>query len=448
MATASPGDQHISIALRILGVIGILFGLSLALAGIYLITLGGSWYYTIIGLMTAAGWSIFRGLPRGVAIYLLVCLITVIWALWEVWGQSTWFWPLIPRLFAFAFALFFILLAMPLMPAYRGDPVARRNWLLGALVVLIGLGGTVAGMFAMHGVVRNGFTLAGGTTVNAAALAMGGEWHNYGRTTTATRFAPADQITKDNVGQLEVAWTYRTGIVGDGTDSDQNTPVYANGTVYSCTFNNQVHAIDGVTGARKWVYDPKVSAPYWMRCRGVTYYATAASADGTCAHRIALGTLDARLISLDADTGLPCKDFGAGGAVNLMDGMGGYGPGLYMETSAPTVARGKIIVGGLVDDNYEVGEPSGVVRAYDGATGQLAWAFDVGRPGRYGVPEAGRDLYALHAERLDPYGGGRGTGPCLPAHRQCDAGHGHLASPPLRQRIQQFGHGGGYRDRA
>ncbi len=379
-----PGREPISIWLRILGVVGFVFGLSLALPGLYLIFLGGSWFYAVAGTATmAAGWDIFRGRARGIRIYLGICLGTLIWSLWDVRDLDVWFWPLIPRLFAFAFALFFVLLAAPLMTAYRGRAGIRRMFRVGALVVLAGLGITVWQMFLPHGMIRHDFAATEGTRVTQAALDMGDEWHNYGRTTSGTRFTPADQITAENVDKLEVAWTYQTGQYADGANSDQNTPSYADGSVYACTPFNQVHAIDAVTGKQKWMFDSQAYVPFGARCRGVTYYEIP-QATGVCAKRIAMTTIGARLISLDAETGKPCEDFGEKGVVNMGEGIGHFNPSVYMPTSAPTVSHGKIISGANIVDNFKVGEPSGVVRAWDAQTGKLAWAWDIGRPGQTG----------------------------------------------------------------
>src|SRR5690606_38225776 len=97
-----------------------------------------------------------------------------------------------------------------------------------------------------------------------------------------------------------------------------------------------------------------------------------------CAERIFASTLDARLIALDARTGKPCKGFGVAGVVNLKMGLGPALPGYYTVTSAPTVVAGRVIIGGYVTDNQYVGEPSGVVRAFDAETGKVAWAWDIG----------------------------------------------------------------------
>lgn len=367
-------EDHVDypgILLKILGIVGIIFGLAFGLPGILLLMHGGSWFFAIAGLMTViAGWLIFRGEGRGVALYCAVCIFAVGWSIWDVRALDSWFWPLIPRLFAFGVALFAVLLLAPLIPQWRHDRGVRNGFLIAAAVVGLGLAATVAMMFRPHGVIRHDFAAAPNTAVSQVARDMGGEWHNYGRTLTATRFTPEDQINKDNIDQLQVAWTYQTGVYVEGTNSDQNTPAYANGTLYSCTPTNQIHALDPLTGQVKWVFDPDAYTAFSGRCRGLTYYEVAGTAGGVCTKRLAMTTIDARLFSIDADTGQPCQDFGTDGAVNMRDGMGYAAPGVYNSNSAPTVSHGKIVSGALVLDNYEVGEPSGVVRAWDAQTGQ------------------------------------------------------------------------------
>lgn len=384
-------NNKISIVLRILGVLSVLFGLSLALPGAYLITLGGSWYYTIAGLLTVlAGVYVFRGKPQGVGLYLVICAATAAWALWEVWPLDVWFWPLVARLYAFAVALFLILLAAPLMPAFRGNLVARRGFRLGALVMLAGLAITFWQMFAPHGVVQNDFTLVPGTETEET-LATGNNWTAYGRTSEANRYAPFEQINRDNVAQLELAWTARTGHIADDKQmfEDQNTPLYANGTVFQCAADSTVTAVDGVTGKIKWQFDPQAKNPFWKRCRTLGYYDPGPG--DACGPRIMLATIDVRLLALRASDGKLCESFGDQGTVDLSVGMGELEAGFLTQTTGAIVAGEKILIGGWVGDNLKVGMPSGVVRAFDAKSGAFAWAFDVGNPTNQGLPAPGSE---------------------------------------------------------
>src|SRR5262249_32770290 len=142
-----------------------------------------------------------------------------------------------------------------------------------------------------------------------------------------------DQIKRDNVGSLAVAWTYRTGELGEGFARSSKltfeaTPVLAFGLLYLETATNIVIALDPETGARKWRYDPKIDRkrPYSdVAARGISVWedsdpkhqAQNGQPAEVCLSRVFLGTLDARLIALDAATGRPCTDFGAGGQIDL-----------------------------------------------------------------------------------------------------------------------------------
>lgn len=224
--------------------------------------------------------------------------------------------------------------------------------------------------------------------VATVADELSADWRFYGRDAGGSRYAPFDQINRGNVDKLEVAWTFRTGDIASNGSEDQNTPLMVGDTLYACTPRNIVIAINAENGAERWRFDPKSDNWLrWRRCRGLGYHkAGAAQSSAICAERILVGTIDARLIALDAKSGRPCPDFGNDGTVNLLAGLGKVKPGFYFVTSPPTVARDKVIVGGWVLDNAEVGEPSGVIRAFDATTGAFAWAWDMGRPGEHGMP--------------------------------------------------------------
>jgi quinoprotein glucose dehydrogenase len=95
------------------------------------------------------------------------------------------------------------------------------------------------------------------------------------------------------------------------------------------------------------------------------------------------------MVALDAETGRLCPGFGRNGTVDLTEGLGQFQQGLYRVSSAPTLVRGRIIVNSNVADGQFVGEPSGVIRAYDAITGKLAWAWDPGKPELTGLPKPG-----------------------------------------------------------
>jgi len=238
---------------------------------------------------------------------------------------------------------------------------------------------------------------------DAAALPPGGpvdDWPAYGRDAGGARSSPLTQITRDNVAQLTVAWTYHTGDVSDGSDRKtgtraagpsafEDTPILVDGTLYVCTPFNRVIALDPESGHERWIYDPKInlSIKYANQslCRGVATWLDAQGAAGApCRRRIFMGTNDARLIALDAATGRPCADFGSDGVVDLTRDVGALRQGGYQEyqvTSAPAVVHDLVIVGSAISDNQRIDAPSGVVRAFDARTGQRRWGWDPIPPG-------------------------------------------------------------------
>ena len=341
-------------------------GLGLIGGGTLLLSLGGSPYYAIAGLAyLAAALLLWRRQVSGALIVLLVAVLTLPWALWES-GFN--FWALFARLMSpIALAGFALLFAPSL------SPTANRKLFYGGTLlaaILFAAGFSLA--LTPHGLIRPS------TDIPAYKAAKGdnspSDWTSYGRSTAGDRYSPFDQINRGNVAKLDLAWTYRTG-KSDG--ADQNTPLQIGDTIYTCTPTDVIAALDADTGKPRWTFDPKATAPYWQRCRGLGYYKMppeAQSADGLCNERLVQTTIDARLLEIDRKTGAPCNGFGDNGTVQLSQGMGEVKSGYYFQTSAPLIARNLIVIGGWVIDNQEVGEPSGVIRAFNVVTGELEWA--------------------------------------------------------------------------
>jgi quinoprotein glucose dehydrogenase len=215
-----------------------------------------------------------------------------------------------------------------------------------------------------------------------ASSAAADEWPAYGRDAGGTRFSPLTQITPANVAQLKPAWTFHTGDIADGSKGPrsgfQTTPLLIDGRLYLTTGFNRVIALDPTTGRQLWAYDPKIdrSQPYGdgLINRGVGAWRDP-KARGVCALRLYEATLDARLISLDAATGLPCPGFGTEGQVSLRD-IPNYRPGEYHMTSPPVVVDGVVVVGSAIDDNGRAEMPNGAVRGFDARTGKRVWTWE------------------------------------------------------------------------
>ncbi|WP_085586298.1 MULTISPECIES: glucose/quinate/shikimate family membrane-bound PQQ-dependent dehydrogenase [unclassified Pseudomonas] len=367
--------------LRGLGVLIALIGLGLAGGGGWLVALGGSGYFLLMGLaMLVSGAMIARGQRQGAWLYGVALILTVIWALWDAGLE---YWPLVSRVLTFAVIGFVVALVYPTLARVSGAKAGRgAHGLAGVLGV--GIVAALAYMFVPTHVVE-------ASSVPAVTPVTPGteqkDWAHWGNTTAGNRFAALDQINKANVDKLQVAWTFHTGDIPQSTGAgaeDQNTPLQIGDTVYACTAYGKVFALDADTGTQRWKFDPQGSAPNWQRCRGLGYFEApsdgSAAAPAACAKRLFLPTGDARLIAINAETGEPCADFGDKGTVDLKTDMGDVKPGYYQQTSTPLVAGDVVIIGGRVADNYSTGEPPGVVRAYDVRSGELVWAWDPGNP--------------------------------------------------------------------
>lgn len=395
----------------------LLFGLPIFGGGVWLIGLGGSWYYMLAGLgLLATAWFLFRRSLLAVWAYLLTFAGTLVWALWEAGLDG---WAQVPRLLAPAVVLVLVLSAIPVL---RRGVWPRERAIAGALG-LAALGSASALLFTdatitasaqepggvppaqqeeeapppqpLPGLAQPAPEAAPAAPVDYAMPEAGSDWPAYGGTHHATRYSPLDQITRENVGDLELVWEFRTGDMppADERFSNQNTPLKIDDRLLVCSAMNKVIALDAATGLEIWRHDPQVpldAIPYNATCRGLAYYESPAiEPDEPCARRVIMNTLDARLIALDVGSGQLCAGFGDGGTVDLKEGIGHTVPGWYAPTSPPTIVRNVAVVYSQVRDGQKRDAPSGVVRGYDAETGAMMWAWDMGRPGETGLPPEG-----------------------------------------------------------
>ena len=374
-----------------------LFGAAMTVGGFELARLGGSPYYLLAGpAMAATAFLAARRDRRALRLYAVLLLATSAWAVWEAGFDG---WRLTPRLLALG--VFGLALGWVLPPR----PVASRLWSPAAFAVaalaaaLLGLGLRQLGpgepadpMFAAGPEPAAARADAAPAGALATAEAAGEDWLEYGGGKGGARYSQLDQLTPANVAKLEVAWTYRVGMSPPGPRPTlEVTPLKVGERLYLCTGYSDVVALDAETGREVWRFRAKadLAKVKVSACRGVSYFRQPGAA-GPCAERILTATVDARLIALDAASGRLCAGFGEGGQVSLLSGLGEVRKGYYYVTSAPAVVRGKVVLGGWVSDGQHWGEPSGVIRAYDAATGKFAWAFDMGRPDDHGEPAAGQ----------------------------------------------------------
>jgi quinoprotein glucose dehydrogenase len=263
--------------------------------------------------------------------------------------------------------------------------------------------------------------------IGILAAALTG-WPYYGGDAGGSRYSEASQINRENVSRLQVAWTYRTGDVSDGKNGSSKTkfeatPILFNGTLYLSTPFNRVIALDPANGKPRWAYDPEINQKMQysegLVSRGVSAWEDSSQKDGAeCRRSIFIGTIDARLISLDADTGKTCSSFGQRGQIDLKKDVGKIEGGQYEMTSPPAIVNGVVVVGSAVGDNRGVELERGTVRAFDAKSGVLRWSWDPLPPaGRTGAAnawssisaDASRDLVFIPTGSASPdfYGGER-----------------------------------------
>ena len=210
-------------------------------------------------------------------------------------------------------------------------------------------------------------------------------WPNYGNDAGGARYSTALQINRVNVAQLKLAWTYRTGAMDLQTDLNhkaafETTPILADGKIFLSTPYDHVIALDPVLGKKIWEFDPKLDSTHGyseVTSRGVSAWRDPVAKPGAaCALRVFIGTLDARLIALDGETGTPCGDFGVQGQIDLTRDVNLRDVGDYQVTSATSIAGDLVIVGSSIGDNRAVDVERGIVRAFDARTGKMRWSWD------------------------------------------------------------------------
>jgi quinoprotein glucose dehydrogenase len=379
---------------RIFSLAVFLLGLIFSGGGIKLAALGGSTYYCVVGIMLVVnGVLLWRKSRWAVPLYSVLLLVTVAWAIGEA-GLT--FWALVPRL-----GFFVALGALFFLPGIRNNAVGNARfgsgWFVAGLVAALVVGSGIRSLtdqgsdpLYQTGTISSDTIASKPLTDRLGLEGDDRDWLRYGSNAGNNRFSSLDQITPDNVGQLEKVWEYHVGPGAKGHGLEV-TPLKIGDSVFICTPYSDVIALDAETGKEKWYFHAQVDDSVTSHgvCRGMAYYKVPEAA-GLCAERIIHNTVDGRLVALDTATGQLCTSFGDNGTTSLLKGMGDHAKGYYLPTSAPTLVHGKVVIGGNVLDNQFWGEPPGVIRAYDAVTGKFAWAFDMGRPDEHGEPAEGQ----------------------------------------------------------
>ena len=219
-----------------------------------------------------------------------------------------------------------------------------------------------------------------------------GEWPHYAGDLASTRYSPLDQVTRENVGELEILWRWTSRNFGPREDWNlRTTPLAIDGVLYATAGARRAAvAIDGLTGETLWMYrldegKRGESAPRATSGRGLAFWS-----DGEEA-RLFLVTPAYRLVALDAATGRPIPTFGLDGMVDLRRDLGRE---VDLETARigsgapPTVVGDVIVLGAALVSGSAPPSPENApspVRGYDARTGELLWTFHtIPRAGEFG----------------------------------------------------------------
>jgi len=225
----------------------------------------------------------------------------------------------------------------------------------------------------------------GATGLCRAADAPSQTWYTFNGDLGAQKYATATQITPTNVGKLRIAWQLHTGDVSDGSGKIpatvwSATPLFVNDTIYVSTPFYRILAIEPDTGKIKWAFDPhaplKAVTQPDMKTRGVAYWQAANPQPGQACQKIVyVGTMDAKLYAVDADTGKPCQGFGKNGVVDVDQWNTLHGKYPLSQLQPPTVYKNLLFFGWAGKEwAFEVAPP-GIVFALDAQTGSLKWQF-------------------------------------------------------------------------
>jgi quinoprotein glucose dehydrogenase len=195
-------------------------------------------------------------------------------------------------------------------------------------------------------------------------------------------YSPLAQINKDNVKQLQIAWTYDT----EETGGLQTSPIVIRGILYGISPSQKVFALDAATGKLKWKFDSGIVGT--QPNRGLAYWESGNSTD----HRIIVGVMNF-VYEINADDGNAIASFGDHGRIDLREDLGRDPAAVSIALTSPAVVyKDLFIVGGREPETLPC--PPGDIRAYDVRTGKLRWSFHtIPHPGEFGYDTWPKDAW-------------------------------------------------------
>lgn len=212
-------------------------------------------------------------------------------------------------------------------------------------------------------------------------------WPVYAGAKDGNRYSSNDQINLKNVSKLKVAWIFSSKDKDTGNHSQiQCNPIIMNGTLYGTSPKLKLFALNATTGAQKWLFDPSTQNPskdinpmaFYGICRGVVYWE-----DKNGKNKRIFYSVGSKTYAIDADKGIPLKDFGKGGYLDLTENLGRKVTSFVSGTTPGVIYEDLLIMGARVDESEDAAP--GHIRAYDVLTGKLRWIFHtIPHPGEIG----------------------------------------------------------------
>ena len=214
----------------------------------------------------------------------------------------------------------------------------------------------------------------------------GATWDSFHGQLNAQKYSPLKQITTENVSKLKKIWEFHTGDVSDGKGDTpatvwSATPIFANETIYVGTPFDRLIALDPGTGKEKWHYDTKsprkaLTQPV-LKNRGVSYWQAKNPVAGEACQKIVyMGTVDAKLWALDADSGKPCENFANKGVLDIDQWNTVNAKYPLSILQPPTVVGDHLMIGWAGKDWAYAEAPPGTVFTVNAQTGKLEWTFE------------------------------------------------------------------------
>ncbi|MDB5122074.1 MAG: pyrrolo-quinoline quinone [Mucilaginibacter sp.] len=212
-------------------------------------------------------------------------------------------------------------------------------------------------------------------------------WGTYAGSKDGNRYSSNNQITLKNVNQLKVAWIYSSHDRDTGNRSqNQCNPIMVGGVLYATSPKLKLFALDAATGTQKWLFDPALQEgskkddplAYYKVCRGVVYWE-----DENGGNKRIFYSVGSKTYAIDAGTGLPVKNFGKGGYLDLTENLGRKVNSFVSGTTPGVIYKDILITGARVSESEDAAP--GHIRAYDALTGKLRWIFHtIPHPGEKG----------------------------------------------------------------